>query len=196
MPQNTFFPLPVIGKGNHGRAEHGDPRSPSGAGAKVEYGLTGTCVDANGVGQDEVPDRGTSGRDAHRSGIVGYSRSRREQAAASLAALAPWLSPSVAEPVAFPCLSSLFLPLPVFHAEGPGFLGRILSVSILPGACLASSPGLLRALAARPIKDDTFPSWCRQRGMTPDVVDRQLPDGQGAGGQQAALPQHPETVAA
>lgn len=33
-------------------------------------------------GQDEVPDRGTSGRDAHRSGIVDYSRSRRGQAAA------------------------------------------------------------------------------------------------------------------
>lgn len=82
MPQNTFFPLPVIGKGNHGKAEHGYPRGPSGAGAKVDYGLTGTCVDANGVGQDEVPDRGTSGKDAHRSGIVGYSRSRREQAAA------------------------------------------------------------------------------------------------------------------
>ena len=71
----------MIGKGNHGRAERGYPRGPSGAGAKVEYGLTGTCVDANGVGQDEVPDRGTSGRDAHRSGIVDYSRSRRGQAA-------------------------------------------------------------------------------------------------------------------
>lgn len=60
----------------------GIPGALQALGKGIEYGLTGTCVDANGVGQDEVPDRGTSGRDAHRSGIVGYSRSRREQAAA------------------------------------------------------------------------------------------------------------------
>ena len=69
----------MIGKGNHSRAEHGYPRSPSGARAKVEYGLT--CMDANG-GKDEVPDRGTSAKDAYRPGIVGYSCSRRVQSAA------------------------------------------------------------------------------------------------------------------
>ena len=38
-------------------------------------------MDANG-GKDEVPDRETSAKDAHRPGIVGYSCSRRVQSAA------------------------------------------------------------------------------------------------------------------